>query len=154
MPFAEGTQVDAGKTRLDIEAMLSKFACETVGVMREPGFATVLFRRQGWAVQMRVALPQLSDAPKQRKPGYHYMTEAQRLQWVMQQEREKWRQLMLVLKAKFTALENGIESFEESFMAHLVVGGDHVGQRLLPALRQAQESGQRLALPSGEVRHG
>jgi hypothetical protein len=51
----------------------------------------------------------------------------------------------------FRTLEQGIESFEEAFAIHLVVGGVHVGQRLLPALREAKRSGSTLPLLAGET---
>jgi hypothetical protein len=66
-----------------------------------------------------------------------------------QKQREKWRQLLLVLKAKFTALEEGVETFEQTFLAHVVLGGVVLGDKLLPAVRAAKESGGPLLLGPG-----
>lgn len=150
MSYAEGTTVDTGKSRLEIERLLQRAGCSHVGVMHEPGMATVFFQRQGWAVQMRVPLPRIEDGPKGYKPrSGRYFNDADRQEWAEQKAKERWRQLLLVLKAKFTALEEGVETFEQSFLAHLVVGGVHLGERLLPAVREAQAKGTQLLLGTG-----
>lgn len=150
MSYAAGTYVEAGQSRVDIERLLSKQGCSHVGVMHEPGTATVIFRRSGWEVEMRIPLPNPTEAPK--ASGFRATTLAQREKWAEQKTRERWRQLLLVLKAKFTALDEGVETFEQSFMAHLVLGGTHLGDKLLPAVREAKEKGSQLLLGAGEAR--
>jgi hypothetical protein len=146
--YAEGTSVDTGQSRLEIERLLQRAECSHVGVMHEPGKAIVYFQRKGWAVQMSIPIPQPEDAP-QKIGGRYFPTDAQKRGWAEQKAKERWRQLLLVLKAKFTALEQGVETFEQSFLAHLVVGGIHLGDRLLPLVREAQEKGTRLLLGAG-----
>jgi len=116
--------------------------------MHEPGRAIVYFQRKGWAVQMSVPIPAASNAPQSRRG--RWLTDAQKRDWAEQKAKERWRQLLLVLKAKFTALEEGVETFEQTFFAHLVVGGIHLGEKLLPLVRQAQEKGTQLLLDAGE----
>lgn len=151
MSYAEGTTVDAGKSRLEIERLLQRHECSHIGVMHEPERAIIYFQRKGWAVQMAVPLPGSKDAPNQRRTqqGWRWTTDSQRREWVEQKSKERWRQLLLVLKAKFTALEEGVETFEQGFFAYLVVGGVHLGEKLLPAVRQAQEKGTQLLLGAG-----
>jgi hypothetical protein len=152
MAYAEGTTVDTGKSRIEIERLLQKNECSHVGVMHEPGCATVYFQRKGWQVQMRVAIPRPEDGPKGYKHrAGRYWNDADRKEWAEQKGKERWRQLLLVLKAKFTALEEGVETFEQGFFAYLVVGGQHMGDRLLPLVRQAQEKGTQLLLGAGEA---
>jgi len=149
MAYAQGTTVETGKSRLEIERLLQRAGCSHVGVMNEPGRAIVYFQRKGWAVQMTIPMPALAEAPKLGR-GYRSLAEGQRLEWVEQRAKERWRQLLLVLKAKFTALEQGVETFEQTFFAHLVVSGVHVGEKLLPLVRQAQEKGTQLLLGAGD----
>lgn len=147
MAYAEGTSVDSVKSRMEIERMLQKVGCTHVGVMHEPGFATVTFRKGQAVVQMRISLPAPKDAPKRR--GGSWMRPAAAEAWAEQSGRERWRQLLLVLKAKFTALEQGIETFEETFLPHLVLGGTPLRDKLLPAVRQAISSEGPLMLGAG-----
>jgi hypothetical protein len=140
MAYAEGTTVDSFKSRVEIERMLQKVGCTHVGVMHEPGFATVSFRKGLAVVQIRIGLPDAKDAPRRRHD---------RQTWAEQAGRERWRQLLLVLKAKFTALEQGIETFEETFLPHLVLGGTPLRDKLLPAVRQAISSEGPLMLGAG-----
>lgn len=155
MSYARGTEVPVEKSRIAIECLLQRHGVVKVGVLQEPGFATVFFAtKEGWEVQMRIPIPTDEDAKKVTRNGWA-LTEVARRSWVEQRVRERWRQLLLVLKAKFTALENGVETFEQLFMAHLVLGGQPVGERLLPAIRAAQEMGTPLQLAAGTAtRHG
>lgn len=138
--YAQGTKVDPSRSRLEIERLLDRHGVQKRAVLFEPGLARVQFFHEGWGVEMRIQLPRLDDAPKRNRLGY--LTDVQRRQWVEQRTRERWRQLLLVLRAKFTALDEGVETFEECFLAHLVLAGRSVGEALLPALRDANERGQ------------
>jgi hypothetical protein len=64
-----------------------------------------------------------------------------------QAERQRWRALALVIKAKLEAVESGITEFEREFMAHIVLpGGGTVGDWMLPQIEQAYSSGQMPAM--------
>jgi hypothetical protein len=59
-----------------------------------------------------------------------------------QECRQRWRALLLVIKAKLEAVESGIACFEEEFLAHIVLpNGQQVGQWLRPQLAFAYERG-------------
>jgi hypothetical protein len=57
--------------------------------------------------------------------------------------RQRWRALLLCIKAKLEAVECEITTFEEEFMAHIVLpGGGTVGQHVLPQIAEAYETGR------------
>ena len=60
-----------------------------------------------------------------------------------QEERRRWRALLLVVKAKIEAVRTGIAIFEEEFLAHIVDERTDrtVGQLLVPRLRTRQPLG-------------
>lgn len=148
--YAEGTEVPVERSRFEIERMLQRAGALKVGVMSEPGAATVYFHsKDGWDVQLRILLPTASDALKVKDRRGWVLGEAKRQEWLDQRAREKWRQLAFVLKAKLTSLDLGIETFEQVFLAHLVLGGRPVGERLLPAVRAAKQKGSELLLGAG-----
>lgn len=67
--------------------------------------------------------------------------------------RQRWRALNLAILAKLEAVESGITTFEEEFLAHIVLpNGRTVGQWAVPAVEKALTDGKMpplLSLPSG-----
>lgn len=67
--------------------------------------------------------------------------------------RQRWRALALVVKAKLESVESGIATFEQEFLAYIVLpDGGTVGDWVNPQLAQAYESGgmpRRLELTTG-----
>jgi len=140
MIYAKGTKVSVAKTRIEIEAMLDKFGATSRSTAQTPGWAIIYFEARGWRVRIRIELPAAGSSRS-----------AERL---AQETREAWRQLLLVLKAKLVAIDNRAETFEQSFMAHILDAQDvTLGERLIPKLVEARDSG-RLMLPSGGSDNG
>lgn len=143
--FAEGTSVPVFKSRLEIEELLRKWKADRIGCATEPGRAIVLFSINKWHVRFSMPLPTEAEARAYWKAKRsQWQTPAQKWiqDWLDQRERERWRALLLTIKAKLVSVENGVETFEEAFLAHLVLpGGQTVGQKALPAVREAYDSG-------------
>lgn len=60
-----------------------------------------------------------------------------------QAARQRWRALLLCLKAKLEAVECGITTFEEEFMAHIVMpDGSTFGKWAGPQLQDMRERGE------------
>jgi hypothetical protein len=72
--------------------------------------------------------------------------------------RQRWRALALVIKAKLEAIETGIASFEDEFLAYTMLpSGETVGAWLAPQMDAAYDPDRgvmpatlKLALPAGE----
>jgi hypothetical protein len=59
-----------------------------------------------------------------------------------QEERARWRALLLVLKAKLEAVESGISTIEREFLADVLLpNGMTIGAWLQPQLEAAYEGG-------------
>lgn len=59
--------------------------------------------------------------------------------------RQRWRALALAIKAKLEAVECGIVTFDQEFLAHIVAaGGKTVGEQIIPMLERNEVP--RLAL--------
>lgn len=68
-------------------------------------------------------------------------------------QRQRWRALALVIKAKLEAVQSGIAEFEAEFLAHIVLpDGSTVGDFVRPEVQRAYETGKMppLALPRGD----
>ena len=60
-----------------------------------------------------------------------------------QEIRRRWRALALSIKGKLEAVETGIMSFEEEFMANIVLPNDKtVAEFMLPQIEEAYSSGR------------
>ena len=58
-----------------------------------------------------------------------------------------WRALALSIKAKLVGVDDGIETFEQAFMAHVVMpDGLTLGDHVTPKIAAAYESGKMPAL--------
>lgn len=60
-----------------------------------------------------------------------------------QQERQRWRALVLIIKAKLEAVESGITTIEEEFLPHIVTPtGETFGQWAVPQIREMKKTGK------------
>jgi len=149
MAYAETTTVSVGKSRAEIEALLTRFKCTQfiVGSDAEARTAMVQFKAHNRIIRFIVNLPD---------PGDKKFTQVPRRQWmrrpqgaidgaVAQAERQRWRALMLVIKAKLESVESQIATFEEEFLAHIVMPNDQtVGSVVLPLIERAYQGGHGL----------
>lgn len=142
--YAKNTTVSVSKSRIEIEDTLKKWKATRAVTGTEPGRALVMFQIGQWMVRFVMPLPTEEEAKKKAKPsrGHYYTNERDRQRWIEQQERSRWRALLLTIKAKLVSVESGVETFEVAFMAHLVLPGNvTVGEKALPAIREAYASG-------------
>ena len=131
-PYAEKTKVPVSRSRDEIEHILSRYGADAFGYGWDAGCAVVSFRAQGRYIRFAMEVP-LSA----------------------QEERQRWRALVLVIKAKLEAVESGITTFENEFLAHVVLPDNQtVGEWLGPQLESAYEDGgmPKLLMPGAEAR--
>jgi hypothetical protein len=65
--------------------------------------------------------------------------------------RQRWRALVLVIKAKLEAVASGISTLEQEFLANVVMAnGQTIGQAILPRLSEAVSSGRLLGPAGGD----
>jgi hypothetical protein len=69
--------------------------------------------------------------------------------------RQRWRALVLVLKAKLEAVASGISTLESEFLSGIVLpNGMTIGQAMLPRLSEAVSSGRLLPAASSSTEEG
>jgi hypothetical protein len=139
--FAAQTKVSVEKSRRAVEQLLEKYGAEGFGyawarrlVAGEGGnrveeeVAVVQFRMKG--CQMRLEVPMPEARTKDATAKLH---------------RARWRAIFLVVKAKLVAVDSGISSLEEEFLANVVMkNGQTVGEAMLHRLPEVVESGHLL----------
>lgn len=130
--FAEGTEVPAERSKAEIERTLTKFGADQFGYGWRDTAAVVVFRAQGRHIKFLLPMPTEADLRGMKKDGAKE-----------RETRRRWRALNLCIKAKLEAVATGIETFEESFMAHVVLpDGRTMAEAALPQIGQAYKDGK------------
>jgi hypothetical protein len=144
--FAKATDVSVEKSRREIETMITRYGATATAFMTAPDQAMVAFEVQNRRVLFKLPLPSRAsrefthkrvnqyDEGSPRSPG------AALAAWE-QGCRQRWRALSLVIKAKLEAVETGITTFEDEFLAHIVLpDGQTVGDVVKPRLKHIYET--------------
>lgn len=139
MAYADTTTVKISQSREDIEVMLARHGATAFAYASDSQQAAVRFDIAGRRIEFRIPVKGYDDpafrlSPERRtvrKPAAHRTAYEQHL-------RQRWRALFLVIKARLEAIEAGIETLDEAFLAHLVLPqGGTVGEHIVPRLDEA-----------------
>jgi hypothetical protein len=141
--YAEGTDVSSERSRGEIEKTLARYGADQFFYGWQDGAATIGFRMHDRRVQFILPLPDRASDEFTLTPSKKWLrSDADRDRAYEQAVRQKWRALALVVKAKLEAVESGITTFEEEFLAHIVLpSGQRVGAWMIPQVTKAYELG-------------
>lgn len=147
--YAATTEVSAERSRTEIERTLTRFGASGFLYGWEEDRAVIQFRAHDRYVRFVVQLPVLESfelTPTRQRRSSVAMGKAHE-----QAVRQRWRALLLVIKAKLEAVESEITSFESEFLAHIVLpDGTTVGAWVQPQVAAAYETGAMpKMLPAG-----
>jgi hypothetical protein len=150
--YAEGTSVQPESSQQEISGLLRRYGADGFAYGWEAGKAMVTFRAHDRTVRFVLTIP---TDPKDfaRTPKNQVRTSAQQQSAMEAEVRRLWRCLCLAIKAKLEVVESGIATFEDEFLAHIVLpDGTNVGDRIKPEIEQAYRglpSRSLLALDAG-----
>lgn len=140
--YAEKTSVPVSKSKAEIERTLGRYGADSFAYGWEAERATVGFRLQGKYVRFNLVLPTKDEGRFTHTPTGKERRVAQAEKEWEQACRAAWRALCLVIRAKLEAVETGITTFQEEFLAHLMLpNGETVGENLLPQVELAYTQG-------------
>lgn len=123
MKYARRTEVSVSRSRAEIENVVLRYGADQFGsaLDREGARAMIQFRIATWLVRFVLPLKDCSE----------------------QQQRQRWRALCLVIKAKLEAVEDGITTVEEEFLPHVVTpSGETFAEWAVPQIREMKKTGQ------------
>lgn len=144
------------RSRAELEKLLRAAGSTKIGFMHDGDRAVVLFELGRRAVRMSVEVPSAHQIAKgaglrQRwsRTTNSYASPTQRAEKLRdQEERRRWRVLVLVTKAKLEAVRLGISTIEREFLADIIVKGGTVGELLRDQLEALYAGGSNpLLLP-------
>ncbi|MDR3496253.1 MAG: hypothetical protein P4L82_16765 [Ancalomicrobiaceae bacterium] len=141
--YAEGTTVPVEKTRIEIEETLRRFRADAFVSGYEGRTAFIMFRAKGRQIRLTLEMPDPTDKAFKLTETGHVRTSGSSQDAYETECRRRWRALGLLVKAKVAAIAEGIVTFEEEFLAHVVLpDGLTVGQAIREPLALAYERGE------------
>lgn len=142
MSFASETTVPIGRSQDQIKQMLTKYGATGFMFGEAAGQALCAFEANDRRIKIIVPMP---------PPPSSGATEASRRTFD-QIQRTKWRCLHLVIKAKLEAIKSGVSTFENEWLAHIMMpNGRTIGQEMIPQIGEAYNSGKMPPLLRGHV---
>lgn len=121
--YAEATKVPIERSRAEIERVLQKYGCDAFAFGWSQTGAMVQFGYKGRQVKLDIDVPKGEDVREQRRA------------------RQRWRILLLLIKAQIEAVEIGLMSFEEAFLPWMLLeNGSTVAQYMIPQLPAPKEA--------------
>lgn len=125
--FAQDTEVPAGKSQEELRSMLRKAGAGGISIGDDPETKRIIvvFKIDARFIKLRAS----TERPSRRCSPE-------------QLEREAWRSLVLRVKAKLDAIASGDVTFEEEFLANILLpSGETVGDDCLPKVAHAYQHG-------------
>lgn len=144
MAYAATTDVPFERSIADIVGLLKKVGAERIAQVDEPERFTIQFELAARLVRFRVPYPSSIDVAAQTGPRQDEARVAAQL------HRQRGRALLLVIKAKLESIESGVETFEQAFLANVVMAnGETVYDRIAEPIAREYETGAPALLLTG-----
>lgn len=141
--YASRTTVPVQQTIQEIERALRKYGANAFhfGSDDDAGYAVIGFRIKERQVKMRLPMPKKETYNRGWQTKYE------------QAERQRYRALLLVVKAKLEAVESGITTIEREFLPDVVLStGQTVAEVLAPQIEDMYRTGRVPSLLEGHAR--
>jgi len=150
--YASATTVDSAASRAEIERTLVRYGASAFMYGVRSGEAVVGFDMDGRRVRFRLPLPSPNDDEFRLTETGRRRSAKSASDAYEQAIRQRWRALLLCVKAKLESVASEIETFDDAFMAQLVLpGGETVGERMAGQLDAVLRSGNLPPLLPGPV---
>lgn len=147
MRYASDTNVSVEKSQAELKSLLAKYGANKTGLSEDhdSGESMVQFVCKERLIRFRLTLPKRSEKAfwftAHRNPQRRTDDAAYKL-WE-QACRQRWRALVLCIRAKLEAVECGISEFEDEFLAHVVLAnGQTVGEVARPQIAKCYLDGK------------
>lgn len=144
--YAEHTDVSVEGSRAELDRLLRTYKAKATAFFNAEDQAAVAFEMRERRVLFKLPLPSRNDKAfthgrVNQSGSLKRLSDSQAETRWEKACRRKWRALVLAIKAKLVSVEEGVESFEDAFMAHVVMPdgqtvADHVRPRIASAYKE------------------
>lgn len=145
--YAENTTVPVDRSKAEIERILARYGATGFGYVVVPNQAVVAFHAHGRDVRFVLSMPD-PNSPEFRTTPAGRRRQGDQVNAAYEQEvRRRWRALALCIKGKLEAVNSEIVTFDEEFMAHIVLPDKTtVAEFMTPQIEEAYKTGKMPAL--------
>jgi hypothetical protein len=149
--YAAKTDVPADRSRAEIERTLERYGADQFIYGWDGPRARLGFRMHGRQVRLDVPLPDRHDSKYQLTATGRYRASADAARTAYEQDvRQRWRAVLLIIKAKLEAIDAGISTFDAEFLSSIMLpSGATVGEWAEPQLDRIYATGQMPRLLPG-----
>jgi hypothetical protein len=150
MSYASETTVPVFRSQQEIQEIIGRYGASSFMFGMKGSQAMIGFEAGGRQIKMVINMPG-RDVFRRDKRG-NARTDKQMDTCMAQGERQRWRALVLIVKAKLEAVASGVATFEQEFLPYMVLpGGKTVHEELAPRLAAWYQKGEvpKLLLTSG-----
>jgi len=136
--YAKDTTVSVDRTLEEIRSTIKRCGAVKLATFEHETHAGIAFEMKNRRVRFILPLPD-------KKAGMVKVNQSRATQYSQrtydQAVRQRWRALLLCIKAKLESVEAGIESFDEAFMSQIVLpSGKTMGEWAVPQIEVAYEN--------------
>lgn len=134
--YATNTTVSSDQSRAEIERTLQRYGASRFGYLWEGTASVIVFEMNQRRIKFVLPMPAQDDPRYGKTPTGRIKRnkEAHFRAWE-QDCKSRWRALLLCIKAKLESVESEIETFEEAWLAHIVLpNGQTAGEHLIPQI--------------------
>lgn len=136
MSYAQSTSVSVERSKAEIEKLLKKYGASQFAYKTGEDGAVVGFAMMNKMIRFDLPIRGIEYFSSETKHA--------------QETRQRWRALLLCIKAKLESVEVGICSFEEEFIAQIILpNGRTFGEEMIPQIDKIYES-KKVPLLLGE----
>jgi hypothetical protein len=152
--FAKGTVVPVERTRAEIEKTIMNYGADEFSSAFMNGQAAIQFRVKERRVRFVLDLPSQEwargEIMSRKRPRWYDRRNipANILAPLVDAEhRRRWRCLLLAIKAKLEIVDSGIATFDEEFLAHIVIDDGQDSRTVYERVVALTAGGGRPLLP-------
>ncbi|PTR05377.1 MULTISPECIES: hypothetical protein [unclassified Novosphingobium] len=139
MAYAETTTVPFEKSMAEIVGIVRRAGAGQIIQAEGDGEFVIQFTLAERQIRFRLPLHTTYSGPA--KSGNGRAIDGSKV--LEQRNRQRGRALLLVIKAKLESVESGVETFEEAFLAHVVMSDGHtVYERISQGLALEYQQGR------------
>jgi hypothetical protein len=139
--YAAETTVSVDKSESEIRALLRRYGADGFAMAEANGQVQIMFQMRERRIVFRVPMPRRDEKRFTHSEAKKLMRSPEQAYAAWEQGcRQKWRALALCIKAKMESIDAGIETFDQAFLAHVMLPeGETVGERMERELPAALE---------------
>lgn len=142
MSYAADTKVPFERSLSEISGLVRKAGARNIAQFDGEDYFAIQLEISDRLIRFKIPLPRMGDMPVRDGRGSE-LSPAQRASRLDQSRRSLARALLLVIKAKLESVESGIETFEQAFLANVVMSdGATVYERISEPLSIEYKTGR------------